>query len=60
MRKFSAQMDPPMGGRSQKINAIRNKQGPKKARDLVIEGFYNNQDRRRKAVKELYGLFVSQ
>lgn len=44
----------------QKNNAIRNKQGTRKARDLVIEGFYNNQDRRRKAVKELYGLFVSQ
>ena len=44
----------------QRNNAIRNKQGTRKARDLVIEGFYNNQDRRRKAVKELYGLFVSQ
>ncbi|MDE0130049.1 MAG: hypothetical protein OXQ86_10845 [Gammaproteobacteria bacterium] len=44
----------------QKNTAIRNKQGTRKARDLVIEGFYNNQDRRRKAVKELYGLFVSQ
>ena len=43
-----------------KNNAIRNTQGTKTARDLVIQGFYNHQDRRRKAVKELYGLFVSQ
>ena len=44
----------------QKNNAIRNKQGTRKARDLVAEVFYKNQNRRRKAVKELYGLSVSQ
>lgn len=44
----------------QKNQSIRNKQGTKKARDLVIEGFYNHKDRRRTAVKKLYGLFVSQ
>ena len=44
----------------QQNRAIRNKQGTKKARELVIEGFYNHQDRRRTAVKKLYGLFVSQ
>ena len=44
----------------QKNNVIRTKQGTRKAWDLVIEGFYNNQDRRRTAVKELYGLVASQ
>lgn len=41
----------------QKNNAIRNKQGTKHAAKLIIEGFYNHQDRRRNPVKKLYGLF---
>ena len=44
----------------QKNKNIRNKQGTKKARELVIEGFYNHKDRRRIPVKKLYGLFVDQ
>ncbi len=43
----------------QKNNDIRNKQGTRNARDLVVEGFYNHQDRRRKGVSRLYGLLVS-
>ena len=42
----------------QKNNDICNKQGTKIPRDLVIEGFYNHKDRRRKQVNRLYGLFV--
>ncbi len=40
----------------QKNNQIRNSQNTKKARDLIIEGFFNHEDRRRKAVKRLHGL----
>ena len=43
----------------QKNTAIRNKKGTSKAQNLVIQGFYNHQDRRRTAVKKLYGLFVN-
>ena len=37
---------------------IRNKKGTKNSENLVIEGFYNHEDRRKKSVKQLYNLFV--
>ncbi len=43
----------------QKNKDIRNKKGTKNAEKLVIEGFYNHEDRRRKPIKRLYGLFVN-
>ena len=39
---------------------IRNKRGTKNPERLVIEGFYNHKDRRKKSVRQLYDLFVSQ
>ena len=39
---------------------IRNKKGTKNPDRLVIEGFYNNKDRRKNSVKQLYDLFVNQ
>ena len=44
----------------QKNKGIRNSKGTKNAEKLVIEGFYNHHDRRRKPVKKLYGLLVNQ
>ena len=43
-----------------KNKSIRNKKGTKKPEKLVIEGFYNHKDRRKKSVKQIYNLFVSQ
>ena len=43
----------------QKNSDLRNKKGTKNAEKLVIEGFYNNNDRRRNPVKRLYGLLVN-
>jgi len=43
----------------QKNNAIRNVQGTKFAKDLVVEGFVNHKDRRRKVVKQLQEIFDS-
>ena len=39
---------------------IRNKKGKKNPERLVIEGFYNHKDRRKKSVKQLHKLFVDQ
>ena len=36
---------------------ISNKQGIKIAENLIVEGFYNHNDRRKKSVKQLYDLF---
>ena len=44
----------------QKNKDIRNSKGTKNAEKLVIEGFYNHHDRRRKPVKKLYDLLVNQ
>ena len=38
---------------------IRNKKGTKNPERLVIEGFYNHKDRRKKSVKQLCALFGS-
>ena len=43
-----------------KNKSIRNKKGTKKPEKLVIEGFYNHKDRRKKSVKQLYNLFISE
>ena len=40
-----------------KNNNIRNKRGIKNAERLVIEGFYNHRDRRKKSIKQLCSLF---
>ena len=44
----------------QRNKDIRNSKGTKNAENLVIEGFYNHHDRRRKPVKKLYDLLVNQ
>ena len=44
----------------QRNKDIRNSKGTRNAENLVIEGFYNHHDRRRKPVKKLYDLLVNQ
>ena len=39
---------------------IRNKKGTKNPEKLIIKGFYNNKDRKKKSVKQLYGLLVGE
>ena len=41
-----------------KNNNIRNNKGTQRPDKLVVEGFYNNNDRRKKSVKQLYELLV--
>lgn len=37
---------------------IRNKKGTRKPEKLIIEGFYNHKDRRKKSVKQLHELMI--
>lgn len=55
---FIEQMFIEMGYHKNKY--IRNKKGTKNPDRLVIEGFYNHKDRRKKSVNQLHKLFVDQ